>query len=840
VVPETSSQDGYLNGINGVVAHEVGHQLGLPDLYDTRSGLSAVGYWDLMDFGSGVGVVVADPRTQEPYFVTGILPASISAWSKTYLGWVEPDTARGAGSFTLEATELQGETPNREVLFVGMNSYEHFLIENRQCDLDGDSTGILLADPSSDSTGVIMGPVNEDREFNYEYDWPLPGGGLLVWHIDDVMVRFGSPYDVVNAFPERRGVTLAEADGIPDLGNYNSFYFLGSPYDPFYRGNNDRFADDTYPNTRSTTGCHSHIVIDHIGDSGLEMGLSVSSAWMKPGFPRALGDSLRFGVPSVLVTDLDRSGDGRDEVVAALKRAIWTDSISVEGGDSIDVEYVDYAAAEIYAFGFESGEAVALPGWPRRLHGAHPREIVGADLDGDLGLETVVADETGRLYAFYPDGSPYFYNADSLGAFAVFAGLRGMPVAADLDGDGCEELVLSTPNGLYALSARSREACEILFTVGAPEVLGASSQPVVVDCVEDHAGPEIIWYRAGEIEMVSAGGTPFRRLDVGPLGSPGQAYLAAADLDRMADPAFDLVVVMADGWVGAVGLDGNPIPGWGKRVSDQVVGPPAFGDIDDDGYLDVILTDRNDQTRAFTWYGSRVQGWPQAWYGCTLPAWDADFHVADTTIAVPSAVVADLGCGGELGVFQGSLFECIVGWGPGGRGLAGFPLTMGGGCSALAIGDVDGDQSLDLLAGGGDGNLYGYSTADGGTDCAGAPWRTAYFDRTRNCVYPMELLPPLPVPGLDLLVARSFHAFPNPVTGDAANFAFVTETGGRARLEIFDITGRRVKSADFDAVARVEQSIDLGALGNGLYVCRLRIESEGQSASDFFKLAIKR
>jgi M6 family metalloprotease-like protein len=846
VVPETSSQDGYLNGINGVLAHEVGHQIGLPDLYDTQSGMSVVGYWDLMDFGSGVGVVVADPRTEEPYYVTGILPGSLSAWSKSYLGWVVPDTVGDAGDYSLRATELQGETPNREALYVRMNSYESFLIENRECDLDGDSTGILLADPSPDSTGVIMGPVNEARQFNYEYDWPLPGSGLLIWHIDDVMVRFGNPYDIINAFPGRRGVTLAEADGIPDLGNYNSFYFLGSPYDPFFRGNNDRFADDTYPNTRSTTGCHSHIVIDNIGEAGLSMGLRISNSWMKRGFPEVLGDSLRFGVPSLLVADLDQ--DEADEVEAALTRAAWKDSIKVEGSDSVRVEYVDYSSAEVYAFDFDSeGRPAALPGWPRRLHGAHARELVGADLDGDHDVETVAADETGRLYALESDGSAYFEDSDSLGAFARFEGLRGVPVAANLNGGYSEQILLATASGLYCLSGASREACDTVFMLPSLVLPGSESQPVIVDGIPGHSGPAILWCDGGNVAVLDKDGAEFKRLDVGPLGAAAQVYLAAADLDRVPDAdggapnyGYEVVVVTSDGWVGVVNLENGRLPGWNKRVCDQVVGPPAFADINDDGYLEVILTDRNNRTRAFTWNGSRVEGWPEAWFGCGLPAWNEDFHVADTTLAVPSAVVADLGCGGRLGVFQGSLFECIVGWEPDGNRLDGFPLTMGGGCSAVALGDVDGDHKPDLIAGGGDGNLYAYSAAAGGAECLGAPWRTAYFDRTRNCVYPLDLMPSLPVPGTDVLVADSFHAFPNPVTGDAVDFAFVTETGGHATLEIFDITGQRVKRADFDAVAKVEKSIDLKDLGNGLYVCRLKIEGDGKSASDFFKLAVKR
>ena len=64
----------------GVIAHEYGHDLGLPDLYDSVTGLdSDVGWWDLMSTGSHSGRL----------FQT--LPTHMGAWSKYVLGWVEPE-----------------------------------------------------------------------------------------------------------------------------------------------------------------------------------------------------------------------------------------------------------------------------------------------------------------------------------------------------------------------------------------------------------------------------------------------------------------------------------------------------------------------------------------------------------------------------------------------------------------------------------------------------------------------------------------------------------------------------------------------------------------------------
>lgn len=63
----------------GVFAHEYGHDLGLPDLYDTGSGGdSDVDFWDLMSSGSHSG----------PIFQS--MPTHMGIWDKWVLGWVDP------------------------------------------------------------------------------------------------------------------------------------------------------------------------------------------------------------------------------------------------------------------------------------------------------------------------------------------------------------------------------------------------------------------------------------------------------------------------------------------------------------------------------------------------------------------------------------------------------------------------------------------------------------------------------------------------------------------------------------------------------------------------------
>jgi immune inhibitor A len=98
------------DGATGVFAHEYGHDLGLPDEYDTvYSGTGeAVGYWSIMASGSWAGKI---PGTE---------PTGFSPWAKAYLkstlggNWTVPtvvdfeDLSKKGASFLLD----QGNTPN--------------------------------------------------------------------------------------------------------------------------------------------------------------------------------------------------------------------------------------------------------------------------------------------------------------------------------------------------------------------------------------------------------------------------------------------------------------------------------------------------------------------------------------------------------------------------------------------------------------------------------------------------------------------------------------------------------------------------------------------------------
>jgi immune inhibitor A len=95
------------NGGVGVFAHEFGHDLGLPDLYDTTNlSENGTGFWTLMSSGSWA--------SDSPYAI-GDNPVHMGAWEKLALGWLGDDLARVAlgANVVVELGPAEGATRNR-------------------------------------------------------------------------------------------------------------------------------------------------------------------------------------------------------------------------------------------------------------------------------------------------------------------------------------------------------------------------------------------------------------------------------------------------------------------------------------------------------------------------------------------------------------------------------------------------------------------------------------------------------------------------------------------------------------------------------------------------------
>ena len=91
------------NGGLGVFCHEFGHDLGLPDYYDTAGGENSTAFWTLMSSGSWLS------HGAEANEGIGTTPGLMGPEEKLFLGWLDYQTVPmgGSGSFTLNPAQFQ-------------------------------------------------------------------------------------------------------------------------------------------------------------------------------------------------------------------------------------------------------------------------------------------------------------------------------------------------------------------------------------------------------------------------------------------------------------------------------------------------------------------------------------------------------------------------------------------------------------------------------------------------------------------------------------------------------------------------------------------------------------
>jgi len=257
VIPETTTQDGFQGSIAAALYHEFGHALGLVDIYSTWTGLPQVGIWDLMDSGTNLSVPIgyypdpSDTTVIEVEIAVGVLPPSLGAWDKWFLGWAELAEIEGDERlYRLPAIQVPHEDyalyrpqygdfqeSYPQVLKAGASEREFFLIENRWVPVSVNETPYTDIFFEADSqTGVIQylgGTLaGGDRNTGY-YDFFQPGGGVLVWHVNMDRIEAGLQDNTINRYGD--GLRLVEADGIQDIGVVDAYVrgFFGSALDPF-------------------------------------------------------------------------------------------------------------------------------------------------------------------------------------------------------------------------------------------------------------------------------------------------------------------------------------------------------------------------------------------------------------------------------------------------------------------------------------------------------------------------------------------------------------------------------------------------------------------------------
>jgi len=292
ILPETESREE--NGIggtvllqlsiNGLIVSNIASFFGLPDLFDSETGKSAIGRFGLMD-------------GQSLFAFAGLFPPEPSAWEKIFLGWEEPTLVNSSQSNIEVTAKMIASYSDYKIIKLPINSTEYYLIENRQRDANNDGITVTYKIGGQVRTTTF----NEDLDnFNNaivdtingvvldidEFDWATPGSGILIWHIDEKIINDGLITNRVNV-GKNKGVDLEEADGIQDIGEEFQTIFgdviiaEGDEFDYWYSSNTSKlyeniFGLDTKPNTNSNSGANSLITFSNFSDKSNRMSFDVS------------------------------------------------------------------------------------------------------------------------------------------------------------------------------------------------------------------------------------------------------------------------------------------------------------------------------------------------------------------------------------------------------------------------------------------------------------------------------------------------------------------------------------------------------------------------------------
>jgi hypothetical protein len=804
--PETESQDGYFATLNGVLAHECGHLFyGFEDVYNIETGLPVVGYWSLMDSGNQVGAIVQTPQGE--VFATGLLPPSIDPFQRQFTGnALHPVEVAYGDTMTIQNSERYPD-----VRRVTLSSDEYLLLENRflspadSVHLDQDSL-----------THVILGPKSPDGA---EYDALLPGSGILVWHVDESVIpfEFSFPLDTslrvnpdfgLNTNPARLGLSVIEADGLADLGDLGSPFLFGSPFDPFFVSNYAVLSDTTHPNLIPNTKTRPHTQLRFLDDPLSAMRVAADRAWVRPGWP--VRATFPPGGPQLLAVDAD--GDRSPEICWAggdpygpdstALFAVRQDGTGLFGANpvfcSLDRHPLPVMAA--IATGEYLGGGLPVQG-PAVF--AVTTAADGPDTS-TAGGRVWLIDNLGQPVPGWPAPLPAIVTTPPVmvgyypNSFVVVGCADGSVAALRMDGSLLARTsIMSRPvtGRLAAFTATGADSCiEVacadtsgtvtVFDLGAcPLTLAATGWSRVVG---PHGWqPDFLWMN------LDGSGTPLQ-----PLCASGGPQLFVRGLDRV--------------W--GFCPDGSPIPGWGEPLGDTLVAGLGAGDVDGDGFPELITQTTRSGVMYLNRGGRPSPGWPKRSTREELLSGAAPIAADVRGFGVPDLV--SLNGSGMLTSFNAQ-----------GNMPPGWPLGTGAGASGspLVTDFTAGDNAIEIVAPDHLGKLYAFEFPTATATQTANPWPMLGGDPGRSSVLPAARTTSAPAASAGPLLKGTFVVYPNPARRSPVTFAYTLSEPSRVQFDILDTSGHSVASFTRDGTQADNIAVwEPGALPAGLYLAHVK------------------
>ncbi|MGA9117419.1 MAG: FG-GAP-like repeat-containing protein [Bacteroidota bacterium] len=844
VMPETESRllpgvsgDVLLElGINGLLCASVGSRLGLPDLFDTRTGRSGIGRFGLMD-------------GQAIFSFSGVFPPEPSAWEKYWLGWTTP-VVLGTGVHTLS---LPAAAEPDVVYRIPVSGSEYYLVENRNRDPQGNGQTVWtvfngvpsVRTFSRDTSGfnafsvsALEGVVTEVED----PDWSLPGattsggeffdGGILIWHVDESVILAGAASNRVNADPERRGVDVEEADGSQDIGQAYEFLSRGSgseegtPLDFWFEGNSapvfrGEFSETSHPPALANTGARSHVSVRGFTPRGalMQVTVRVGDDDVEPleGFPRLVGEEI---APAGL-TVADVNGDGSPDILAATTGVVLPSPTS--GGSSTALQ----GEGKIYAWRSDGGGAVfpftRSDGLIARSGGSLDGFSTGpaaGDLDGNgvpeiLGVIRHTAGGS-SVAAFAATDA----NADSL-ADLVWVRVTAEPVTGPVPA-GDSVIPSGMADGTVLLTGPDGSARGSLQAApGRAAVKGVT--------LLDPAGVWVAVAEDGTVARVDVTSLSVTRtlMEGAPAGPAVCGLVGPSTSPRIA-------VVSTDGRLHLFESDLSPVAGFPVRGGGEALHGPALADVNGDGLREIVF-----------FAGPRVYAYNHA--GAAVDFFPVAIPTGSRITSHP--VIADVNGDDTPEIVAVAEDGYVAAYDSRGGMARGFPLQASWGIQSVAVfarpvggGSLQG-RDLCLAVGSSFGeSVAAWKTGSTASLLAGshlsAPWPQFQRDGWRRGYAP-EVLTPRPLSSAFFPGDRAYN-WPNPVYDGTTFIRYFVRENARVTVTVYDLAGDFVAEFPGPGVGGVDNEVawDVRNVQSGVYFARIQAEGGGASGTAVIRVAV--